>query len=67
MTEGNVEFEPKSVSREALATLGEGHIALCEADPFRGCAGLVPPSTCDPAPGIEAVRVACCRRHADHA
>src|SRR5258705_70825 len=27
MTEGNVEFEPKSVSREALATLGEGHIA----------------------------------------
>ena len=27
MTEGNVEFETKFVSPEALATLGEGHIA----------------------------------------
>ena len=27
MTEGNVAYEPKAVSTEALASLGEGHIA----------------------------------------
>ena len=42
MTEGNVEFEPKSVSREALATLGEGHIAYVKQIRSEDVPGLFP-------------------------
>ena len=42
MTEGNVGFEPKSVSREALASLGEGHIAYVKQIRSEDVPGLFP-------------------------
>jgi len=42
MTEGNVEFEPKTVSPEALATLGEGHIAYVKQIRSEDVPGLFP-------------------------
>src|SRR5260370_202827 len=52
MTEGNVEFEPKSVSREALATLGEGHIAYVKQIRSEDVPGLFPQAPAI-APGLK--------------
>src|SRR4030081_1083174 len=42
MTEGNVVFEPAAVSTEALATLGEGHIAYVKQIRSEDVPGLFP-------------------------
>ena len=42
MTEGNVAYEPTSVSPEALATLGEGHIAYVKQIRSEDVPGLFP-------------------------
>ena len=42
MTEGNVASEPKAVSLEALATLGEGHIAYVKQIRSEDVPGLFP-------------------------
>ena len=42
MTEGNVVLEPKGVSLEALATLGEGHIAYVKQIRSEDVPGLFP-------------------------
>jgi len=52
MTEGNVEFEPKSVSREALATMGEGHIAYVKQIRSEDVPGLFPQAPAI-APGLK--------------
>ena len=52
MTEGNFEFEPKSVSPEALATLGEGHIAYVKQVRSEDVPGLFPQAPAI-APGLK--------------
>ena len=42
MTEGNVAYEPKTVSPEALAALGEGHIAYVKQIRSEDVPGLFP-------------------------
>ena len=42
MTEGNVVFEPTGVSTEALASLGEGHIAYVKQIRSEDVPGLFP-------------------------
>ena len=42
MTEGNVVYEPTSVSPEALASLGEGHIAYVKQIRSEDVPGLFP-------------------------
>ena len=42
MTEGNVAFEPKAISIEALATMGEGHIAYVKQIRSEDVPGLFP-------------------------
>src|SRR6478752_492237 len=42
MTEGNVAFEPKGISIEALATMGEGHIAYVKQIRSEDVPGLFP-------------------------
>ena len=42
MTEGNVVFEPAGVSTEALASLGEGHIAYVKQIRSEDVPGLFP-------------------------
>ena len=66
MTEAEVVFEPAGVSIEALATLGEGHIAYVKQIRSEDVPGLFPQAPQHRA-RTEAVRAACRRRHADHA
>ena len=66
MSEVSVTFEPERVSVEALAHLGEGHIAYVKQSPFRGRAGAVSAGAENRA-RAETVRAACRRRHPDHA
>ena len=66
MTEGNVAFESTSVSPEALANLGEGHIAYVKQIRSEDVPGLFPQAPKDRA-GTEAFRAPRRRRHADHA
>jgi hypothetical protein len=42
MTEGNVAFEQKGISIEALATMGEGHIAYVKQIRSEDVPGLFP-------------------------
>jgi hypothetical protein len=42
MTEGNVVYEPADVSRESLASLGEGHIAYVKQIRSEDVPGLFP-------------------------
>jgi len=42
MTEANVAFEPKGISIEALATMGEGHIAYVKQIRSEDVPGLFP-------------------------
>ena len=65
MTEGNVAYEPR-VSPEALAHLGEGHIAYVKQIRSEDVPGLFPQAP-NLAPGTEAFRASRRRRHADHA
>ena len=66
MTEGNVVFEPTGVSTEALASLGEGHIAYVKQIRSEDVPGLFPQAP-KIAPGLEALCAPRRRRHADHA
>ena len=66
MSEVSVTFEPEKVSVEALAHLGEGHIAYVKQVRSEDVPGLFPAGAEDRA-GTEAVRAPCRRRHADHA
>src|SRR3979490_3121963 len=52
MTEGNVAFEPTGVSLEALATLGEGHIAYVKQIRSEDVPGLFPQAPKIP-PGLK--------------
>jgi len=58
MTEGNVALEPKGVSPEALATLGEGHIAYVKQIRSEDVPGLFPQAP-KIAPGLKTARRSC--------
>ena len=66
MSEVSVTFEPEKVSVEALAHLGEGHIAYVKQVRSEDVPGLFPAGAENRA-GTETVRAACRRRHPDHA
>ena len=66
MTEAEVVFEAAGVSTEALASLGEGHIAYVKQFRSEDVPGLFPESAEDRA-GSETVRAPCRGRNPDHA
>src|SRR6059058_5348596 len=65
MTEGNVAYENKNVSPEALASLGEGQLAYVKQIRSEDVPGLFPQAASRARP--ETVRAAYRERPADHA